>query len=334
MNKFLILCLVVGIYCVSLDLEKIRNDILERHNLYRKRHQVGQLTREPEIEKLAQDHADKCALLGYIKLSSNTYKDQALGENSYQGYNNGYVGTASVDLWYNDSLSYDFSNPGYKEGVGHFTQIVWKNSKKIGCGIAVDDKETYYVTCHYYPAGNYLSQFAANVFPKLDGVEDDKIPTIDVHESEEKELEQFRNDALKRHNYYRALHKVDDLVRDSDLEKIAQKNVDYMIKSNSFHFTDEKYNGEYVGENLYSITGGNPDGATITDKWYDGINKYDFKKPGFASDAGGFTQIVWKNTKKIGCAYAFEGAKYYISCIYFPSGNYNTQFEANVFPKA
>ena len=52
MNKFLILCLVVGIYCVSLDLEKIRNDILERHNLYRKRHQVGQLTREPEIENL------------------------------------------------------------------------------------------------------------------------------------------------------------------------------------------------------------------------------------------------------------------------------------------
>ncbi len=331
MSKFLILCLVVGIYSASLDLEAIRNDILARHNLYRKRHQVCKLTREPEIESLAQAHAEACALLGYLKHSSNTYKDQTLGENSYQGYNNGYVGNASVDLWYNDSLNYDFSNPGFKEGVGHFTQLVWKNSKKIGCGIAVDDKEVYYVTCNYYPSGNYKSQFALNVFPKLDGVDEQTELDID---SDEKELEKFRNDALKRHNYYRAQHKVGNLERDTDLEKIAQKNVDYMIQSNSFHFTDEKYNGEYVGENLSSLLGANPDGTSITDKWYEGINKYDFKNPGFINDAGGFTQIVWKNTKKIGCAYAYEGAKYYISCIYFPSGNYNNQFADNVFPKA
>ena len=118
--------------------------------------------------------------------------------------------TDIVDRMYQGVSSYDFSNPGFKEGVGHFTQLVWKNTKKIGCGIAVDDKETYFVTCFYYPSGNYNSQFAVNVFPIHDGVDEQTESDVD---SDKKELEKFRNDALKRHNYYRAQHKVGNLER-------------------------------------------------------------------------------------------------------------------------
>ena len=146
-------------------------------------------------------------------------------------------------------------------------------------------------------------------------------------------METFRADALTRHNYYRNQHQVGNLLRDTTLERIAQENAEYMIQTKSFHFTEEKYNGNYIGENLFSSTNMDPDGAKATDKWYAGVSSYDFNNPGYNGSAGGFTQVVWKNTQKIGCGYACEAQKCYMSCVYYPSGNYNGQFAANVFPK-
>ena len=67
----------------------------------------------------------------------------------------------------NEFGDYDFDNPGFKSGTGHFTQLVWKGSKKIGCGAACNSKNKCYVTCNYYPAGNYIGQFDKNVFRKV-----------------------------------------------------------------------------------------------------------------------------------------------------------------------
>jgi len=49
--------------------------------------------------------------------------------------------------------------------TGHFTQLVWKGSKQIGCGASCNNSNKCYVTCNYYPPGNYIGQFASNVFP-------------------------------------------------------------------------------------------------------------------------------------------------------------------------
>ena len=46
-----------------------------------------------------------------------------------------------------------------KSGIGHFTQVVWKGSEKLGCGVGCGSNNFCYVTCKYYPAGNNLSQF-------------------------------------------------------------------------------------------------------------------------------------------------------------------------------
>ena len=34
------------------------------------------------------------------------------------------------------NLDYDYGNPGFKGGTGHFTQVVWKSSTKLGIGVA------------------------------------------------------------------------------------------------------------------------------------------------------------------------------------------------------
>ena len=66
----------------------------------------------------------------------------------------------AVDMWYNevDDPGYDFSNPGWDYGTGHFTQVVWKGTTEVGCGVA-----NGWVCCRYYPPGNYMGQFPENV---------------------------------------------------------------------------------------------------------------------------------------------------------------------------
>ena len=48
--------------------------------------------------------------------------------------------------------------------TGHFTQVVWKGSQKLGVGFALTgDGKTLYVVAQYSPPGNYMGQFGSNV---------------------------------------------------------------------------------------------------------------------------------------------------------------------------
>lgn len=46
---------------------------------------------------------------------------------------------------------------------GHFTQLIWKGSKYLGCGIS-HDAEVIYVVCNYDPPGNWRHKYHENVF--------------------------------------------------------------------------------------------------------------------------------------------------------------------------
>jgi hypothetical protein len=41
--------------------------------------------------------------------------------------------------------------------IGHYTQMVWKNTKEVGCGTASNDNLVVLV-CRYSPSGNQLGQ--------------------------------------------------------------------------------------------------------------------------------------------------------------------------------
>ena len=166
MRTLLLICLISAIFsAVTFDLEQVRKDLLTRHNYYRAKHQAPDLTRLAKLEEISQSYSEYLASIGYLVHSSNTLNGNYIGENLYMGYNAGYLGTSPVDSWYEEISKYSFAKSDYIKGTGHFTQVVWKNSKQLGCGVACGSNDYCYVTCNYYPGGNYLGEFRENVLP-------------------------------------------------------------------------------------------------------------------------------------------------------------------------
>jgi len=86
----------------------------------------------------------------------------------------------AADGWYEEIQNYPYPT-GYKGDdealfmkIGHFTQSVWKDSKKVGYGYAFnpdcEKKGTFsrYVVARYWPPGNVGGKFPDNVTPPKD----------------------------------------------------------------------------------------------------------------------------------------------------------------------
>jgi hypothetical protein len=75
-------------------------------------------------------------------------------------------GNAVTRNWYNEVRDYNFDKPNISADVLHFTQVVWKNTKKLGVGIAfAKENRKIYVVAQYSPPGNYRDAYNTNVSP-------------------------------------------------------------------------------------------------------------------------------------------------------------------------
>ncbi|KAF9135351.1 hypothetical protein BGW39_003458 [Mortierella sp. 14UC] len=88
------------------------------------------------------------------------------GENLAAGHKNF---TTAIQGWYDEVNKYNFNKPGFGSGTGHFTQVVWKRTKTIGCVRRTCPKWTMYI-CEYDPPGNIATwdnlYFRDNVTPR------------------------------------------------------------------------------------------------------------------------------------------------------------------------
>jgi Cysteine-rich secretory protein family len=61
-------------------------------------------------------------------------------------------------LWVDEKKNYH-GEPGDFNGVGHYTQMVWRNTTSVGCGTGSGSKLPYSIlVCRYYPPGNIFGQ--------------------------------------------------------------------------------------------------------------------------------------------------------------------------------
>ncbi|CEP64177.1 CAP domain-containing protein LALA0_S10e04170g [Lachancea lanzarotensis] len=132
--------------------------VLNVHNAKRALHQdTSSLSWSDELATYAQNYADNYDCSGSLTHSGGPY-----GENLACGYS----AEGSVEAWYDEIKSYDYSNPGFSSATGHFTQVVWKSTSQVGCGIKQCGGSTGdYVICSYKAAGNFIGQFPENVEP-------------------------------------------------------------------------------------------------------------------------------------------------------------------------
>lgn len=69
-----------------------------------------------------------------------------------------------IDMWGQERKVYDWNNPGFSMQTGHFTQMVWKGTSKLGCAVTNcgGSLGKLYV-CHFDGPGNYIGEFPENV---------------------------------------------------------------------------------------------------------------------------------------------------------------------------
>ena len=70
---------------------------------------------------------------------------------------------SSVDVvraWAEEEAYYDYQTNTCQPGqdCGHFTQMIWHESQKIGCAKAVCADKSQIWACNYHPRGNYIGE--------------------------------------------------------------------------------------------------------------------------------------------------------------------------------
>jgi uncharacterized protein YkwD len=123
---------------------------------------------------------------------------------------------------------------------------------------------------------------------------------------------------LAAHNAVRGRAGVPRLVWSARLASAAQRWADILIARNEFrHNPKTPY-----GENLFAIAGGSESPAEIVSDWASEENDYNYAANSCRSVCGHYTQIVWRDTREVGCAIARRGNREVCVCEYDPPGNY------------
>lgn len=134
-------------------------EILQRHNALRARHGVPPLAWNAQLASYAQQWAQENARTNNMQHRPNN----KYGENIYWTSGGALTAIKVTDSWYAEASKYNYAKPGFSSTTGHFTQIVWKSSRSLGCGRAQTRSGGTYVVCNYDPPGNYTGQYGPNV---------------------------------------------------------------------------------------------------------------------------------------------------------------------------
>ncbi|KAJ7060718.1 CAP domain-containing protein [Mycena amicta] len=127
---------------------------LTEHNTLRAEHGAKPLVWDIASANAAQRWANHC------EFQHSQGQVGSYGENLAIG-SRPYTIEEATTAW--ASERYHYGQPS------HFTQMVWKNTTRVGCAVAFCPNiyseyggADYYV-CEYYPAGNVIGQFGQNV---------------------------------------------------------------------------------------------------------------------------------------------------------------------------
>ncbi|PNP48900.1 hypothetical protein TGAMA5MH_00058 [Trichoderma gamsii] len=159
--------------------------MLNEHNIHRANHSAPALEWDDQLAGFAHITASGCVFAhdmteggGSVAYGQNLASFGSSGDISGDQILSGRRGV--TDQWYNDEMEnwtfYGQSNPPSGldlDAFGHFTQVVWKGSTKVGCATvqcpsgSVLSLPSWYTVCNYGPPGNFGGEYGDNVLKPL-----------------------------------------------------------------------------------------------------------------------------------------------------------------------
>jgi uncharacterized protein YkwD len=131
----------------------IERDMLASHNSLRARVGVPALAWSEALAARAQDWADTLlARKQFFHRPNSPY-----GENLFEIRGARVLPAQVVDEWASESRAYDYRSNKCLGVCGHYTQIVWRDTREVGCAVARDLQQEVWV-CNYNPPGNWVGK--------------------------------------------------------------------------------------------------------------------------------------------------------------------------------
>ncbi|XP_028406924.1 A disintegrin and metalloproteinase with thrombospondin motifs 18-like [Dendronephthya gigantea] len=160
----------------NFDLHAFRLNQLNLHNHYRRIHRVPKMTLDPALTREAQGYAEDLAATGgelehCIKPRCDRH---GAGENLAGAWGAVNIETNATKAWYDEIWDFNYCHnenlrkmhrPGHEgKPIGHFTQLVWRNSVRLGIGYArTADRTGVYIVARYKAHGNVPRQYNVQV---------------------------------------------------------------------------------------------------------------------------------------------------------------------------
>ncbi|KAF1747076.1 hypothetical protein GCK72_023535 [Caenorhabditis remanei] len=158
------------------DISKLKEWLVSYHNVYRAKHNAPALINDLVLESRGKRWADE---LAYHKGCLVHEQPRTYGENLFffgarHLPSPQTLAAAIIQSFYLEGIGYNYSSwkPMSFFKTGHFTQLIWKDSRKIGVGVSIVKSSSIrsqcvssspnmyfiFVVVKYDPAGNFESQ--------------------------------------------------------------------------------------------------------------------------------------------------------------------------------
>ncbi|KAG8513962.1 Glioma pathogenesis-related protein 1, partial [Galemys pyrenaicus] len=151
--------------------EDFIKDCVRMHNKFRSEvnpvaSNMLYMTWDPALAQIAKEWARNCHFSHNPHLSNKLHPNfTSLGENIWTGSISMFSVSSAITPWYNEVQFYNFNDKkcNDKEVCGHYTQVVWADSYKVGCAVQFCPKVAGFMSlsngahfvCNYGPSGNY-----------------------------------------------------------------------------------------------------------------------------------------------------------------------------------
>ncbi|CAG7722440.1 unnamed protein product [Allacma fusca] len=341
---------------LGLDSDDYEIVALNLHNNHRTLHGAPALVLDEDLQIAAQGYA---TYLARNNLPLNPKRGLKYGQNFFELNarggalpNDTELVESAVDSWYSKAKSHDYINPT----LSTFTQMVWRSTKLFGIGVGKNGDRAVIVAM-YDPPGNVMGYFHENVLSnsfhsdsasgvlpprrftsttttpisftttkvtttetptryttrKVPESPSDKGPVAELSERDIQKV------ALDLHNSFRSKHGSPDLVLDDELSLDAQRYAESLASGKPKSRTS-------TGQNIFRFSGFTLSSQEAVEKaigqWYAAKSVYNWNNPlSSPNDANLFSQLVWKNSTKLGIGYVTKKNGNVVVAFYAPAGN-------------